>query len=385
MVDELAYSIHLGNDKNKTKRAKEIAETNASGTTSFANSSIQNKQQLSKVNKHNLRDYDKQKDLIYVIVGTESVYKDVQNMYQLEFQQAQEEYNLKQTRDDRKIKEPYFDYVAKSNRDLACELIIELGDMDFWQDKNMDYRLKMVDVYKQQIADLRRIQPNFHIANAVIHFDETSPHMHIVGIPIKEGYKNGMKKQVAKSQIFTKDTLKVLQDKMRACGIRSFNKVYDESRQLKKKKAGRNVDFRVGDEMSNYREFKKSKEANIERLKSTNSKAIKLDDSTDRVRNKLDNLPTSKLNKNKFILDGNDVEELKGYLKEVDDVSVSVKDVGDIQSTIDKYDEYLEKHEKEKLDLRDTIYERDLKIQSKENTIELLNEEICKKIMKSKV
>lgn len=35
MNEELAYSIHLGSDKNRTNKAKEIAKTNASGTTSF--------------------------------------------------------------------------------------------------------------------------------------------------------------------------------------------------------------------------------------------------------------------------------------------------------------------------------------------------------------
>ena len=36
--------------------------------------------------------------------------------------------------------------------------------------------------------------------------------MHLVGVPVKDGYKNGMKKQVAKSQIFTKTSLKEIQD-----------------------------------------------------------------------------------------------------------------------------------------------------------------------------
>ena len=54
----LAYSIHLGNDKNKTKKAKEIAKNNKSNTTSFSNNSIQNSKQLSKINNHNLRKYD---------------------------------------------------------------------------------------------------------------------------------------------------------------------------------------------------------------------------------------------------------------------------------------------------------------------------------------
>ena len=42
----------------------------------------------------------------------------------------------------------------------------------------------MIDVYNEQIKDLTKILPTFKIANATIHFDETSPHLHIVGVPI---------------------------------------------------------------------------------------------------------------------------------------------------------------------------------------------------------
>ena len=45
---------------------------------------------------------------------------------------------------------------------------------------------KMVQVYKEQLQDFITIVPEFKIANAVIHFDESSPHLHIIGIPIKE-------------------------------------------------------------------------------------------------------------------------------------------------------------------------------------------------------
>ena len=55
MVQELAYSIHLGSDKNRSKVAKKVAKGNGSSTTSFSNNAIQNAQQLSKVNKHNLQ------------------------------------------------------------------------------------------------------------------------------------------------------------------------------------------------------------------------------------------------------------------------------------------------------------------------------------------
>ena len=88
MIEELAYSIHLGTDRNKTTKAKEIASATASGETSFSNNAIQNATQLSKVNKHNLRDYDNMKDKICTIYGTNNLYKDVQQLYLQEFEQS---------------------------------------------------------------------------------------------------------------------------------------------------------------------------------------------------------------------------------------------------------------------------------------------------------
>ncbi len=86
--------------------------------------------------------------------------------------------------------------IYTSQNDIACEIIIELGDMDFWNDKDQQYRLKMIDVYNEQVKDLIKIVPNFKIANATIHFDEVSPHMHIVGVPVSYDCKRGMKKQI---------------------------------------------------------------------------------------------------------------------------------------------------------------------------------------------
>ena len=58
MEPELAYSFHLGSDKNKSKLARKVAKGNLSGTTSLSNNAIQNAKDLSDVNKHNLRDYE---------------------------------------------------------------------------------------------------------------------------------------------------------------------------------------------------------------------------------------------------------------------------------------------------------------------------------------
>ena len=105
MEQELAYSFYLGSDKNKSKLAKKVAKENLSGTTSLSNNAIQNAKDLSDVNRHNLRDYDNQRELIRTIYGTDDIVNDVKQVYLEEFEQARIEYNNKQTREDRKIEE----------------------------------------------------------------------------------------------------------------------------------------------------------------------------------------------------------------------------------------------------------------------------------------
>lgn len=172
--------------------------------------------------------------MIRTIYVTNDIVNDVKQVYLDEFEEARLEYNNNQTREDRKI-EDYFKKVCNSQNDIACEIIIELGDMDFWQDKDDEYRFKMVYVFVEQIADLNTIVPTFKLANATIHFDETSPHMHIVGVPVIENCNRGMKKQVGKTKLFTKESLTAIQDQMRTACIKSFNKVYNNDMRLKRK------------------------------------------------------------------------------------------------------------------------------------------------------
>lgn len=377
MVQELAYSIHLGSDKNRSKVAKKVAKGNGSSTTSFSNNAIQNAQQLSKVNKHNLRDYDQKTEDIQVVYGTNDLFKDVQNLYQKEFLQAQLEYDNKQTRADRKIGD-YFNHISKdSKHDLACELIIELGDMDFWNDKTMDYKKQMTEVYKDQIYKLMEVVPDFKVANAVVHYDETSPHMHLVGIPVKDGYKNGMKKQVAKSKIFTKESLKTLQDKMRAYCIEKFNEVYVQKATLKKKQKGRNKDIHVN-EMEGYRELKKEQEKNAKKLKEANNKSDKLNYKTEEINNILDNLKPSTFNKNNKQISNEDVEKIKNYAKEVEDTTKSIKGVNNLNVIIDN----IEQNYKDLVNDRYRLYysnnEKDTIIANLKEEIEFKNKKINK-------
>ena len=50
-------------------------------------------------------------------------------------------------------------------------------DMVYWDDKSLEYKYGMTQVFEQQLDDLKEIVPNFYIANATIHFDEHSPHL----------------------------------------------------------------------------------------------------------------------------------------------------------------------------------------------------------------
>ena len=377
MSDELAYSIHLGSDKNKTTKAKEIAKNNPSETTSFSNNGIQNSTQLSKVNKHNLRDYDNDRENICIIYGTDNLYKDVQNLYLQEFEQARLEYNAKQSRDNRKIQD-YFKHISKDKqKDLACEFIIELGDMDFWNDKDTSYRLGMIDVYKEQIEDLMKIVPEFKIANAVIHFDEISPHLHLVGVPIKDDYKKGMRKQPAKSKVFTKETLTKLQDEMRVCCIKSYNKVYSEHSLLKQKKKGRNQDINIKD-MGDYRQIKKQQEKKEQKLFEANNQTKKLDNTSKDINEILDNLKPTKLNKNNMVISNEDVQKLKKYTKDVKDITETVRSVNDLNMAIKDFEHSTFEIEKENRSLKYQLEQKDDEISNLKNKLSLKDKVIEK-------
>ena len=240
---ELSYSLHLGNDKNKSIKARQEANNTPSGTTSKNNNAIQNVKQLGKVNHHNLRQYDNNQELIKTIKGSNDIVKDVKDLYLDLFDKERLEYNNKQTRDDRKI-DNYFNKIANDTKhDLACEIVIQLGNMEYWDEKSLEYKYQMTQVFEQQLEDIQEIVPDFYIANATIHFDEHSPHMHIVGVPVKENCKTGLSRQVGKASIFTKESLVVIQDKMRERCIEEFNIAYGMDSKLKKKQKGKNRDI----------------------------------------------------------------------------------------------------------------------------------------------
>ncbi len=374
MEQKLAYSFHLGSDKNKSKLAKKVSKGNVSGTTSLSNNAIQNANALSKVNKHNLRDYDNQRELIRVVYGSNDIVRDVKELYLTEFEEARIEYNNNQTRSDRKIRN-YYSKISESQNDLACEIIIELGDMDFWQDKDDEYRFKMIDVYNEQVKDLVKIVPTFKIANATIHFDETSPHMHVVGVPVIENCTRGMKKQVGKTKIFTKESLTKIQDKMRTACIKSFNKFYDMDIKLKEKQLGRNQDINVND-MAEYKKFKNQYEKNKKRLNQVQEKTKSIDNQAEEINSLLTNLKQQPFNKNNKLISNEDANKVIKFTESIKDTNKDIIKVNDLDFIIKEYDKNMGRVNNENSSLKNQIKQKNEEIAILKSTIKEKNETI---------
>lgn len=210
-------------------------------------SAITSKSKLAAVAKHNLRKYkssDYSKDNIVIVYGTSNLIDDVKTVYHKEFDEALEEYNKKQTRPDRRI-EDYFEHVAGKEQDMAVEIIIQIGDREFWKEYD-DMKSYIKLSYEIILGELIKRLPQFVVANAVVHLDEDSPHMHIVGVPVADGYKKGLSKQVSKRKVFTKEVLsQVLQDELREVANKEVNDCFGE--QIKEKSKGRNHDLTVAE------------------------------------------------------------------------------------------------------------------------------------------
>lgn len=377
MNEGLSYSFHLGSDKNKKANVRNKAKENASGTTSLSNNAIQNIKQLGKVNHHNLRKYDNQLELINTIKGTNDIINDVKDLYLELFEEAKLEYNNKQKRDDRKI-ENYFDKISNDTKhDLACEIIIELGDMKYWENKSQKDKLKMVDVFKEQIIDLEKVVPNFKVANATIHFDESSPHLHIIGVPYKDNCKTGLSRQVGKSDVFTKESLTMIQDKMRDYCINSFNKVYSLKEELKEKQKGRNRDINVKD-MGNYQRMKKQLNEDKDKLDKANKKSLELDNKSNDIKEQINNLKISKLNKDNLILSKEDKEKLIKYIDEVDKTNNDFKSIQKLSITLNDVDTELKESKKNIAKLKKENYKLKQTIEDLNYQINEGKEEISK-------
>lgn len=218
---EMSISFHIGSKKN----------------------AIPNLKKLKAIFIHNLRRYEKSNNpdldlnlskYNVILKGTKNLVEDVKKLYKTEFDEAVYNYNEKQQREDRKI----LNYLSKIEEDkqknIATEIILQIGDKEDWQNIDFKDKQKMADVFKNSLEVLEK--QGFKVANATLHLDETSPHLHVIGVPIGTDFKKGLEKQVSSKSVFSIGKLDKLREKIEKTLIEDFNKVYNVNVEKKQEK-----------------------------------------------------------------------------------------------------------------------------------------------------
>ena len=291
---------------------------------------INTKEKLKKINNHNHRNFKKSynedldltrsKDNI-ILVGSKDIAKDIEKLYKAEFDEAVYNYNSKQKRADRKIIN-YLDKVSEDNKkNVAVEMILQLGDKEDWQNVNLEDKKKMAEVFKKGLEVLE--SRGLRVGNAVIHLDEASPHCHIVAVPIAYGFKTGMEKQVSAKAVLEKKKLYELRKELDEKLINEYNKVYDKDL-VKREEKG------IIDKHLDPMEYKEVKPI-LDELIKTVDKNIVLEEIKENLRDKekeikevKESIDYSETLKKKLVADveakEKEVEELKAILKEKDKI-----------------------------------------------------------------
>ncbi len=116
---------------------------------------------------------------------------DLKQFYDQIFGEALADYNAKQKRADRQIPN-YYEHIKKSgNTKLFYEVVVQFGDLhdcgvgsEKWETAK-----QMLDEY---MHEFEQRNPNLKVFNAVMHLDESTPHLHIDFVPVAHKGQRGL-------------------------------------------------------------------------------------------------------------------------------------------------------------------------------------------------
>lgn len=219
MGNSISVSMHIGSDKNAIKTMADIKRCDLHNNRKYKN--IKNEEIDLTLSKYNI-----------TLKGTKNIYTDMENFYKTEFADALYNYNLKQQRENRKI----VDYLTKMEKDtktnIGVEIIFQMGDKEDWKDKTLEEKQKSTDIFKIAIPELEK--RNIKVVNASLHLDETSPHLHVIAVPVIEGQKRGLEKQVSQNKVINREVIKELREVIEKNFIEEYNKIYGTNKELKR-------------------------------------------------------------------------------------------------------------------------------------------------------
>lgn len=125
----------------------------------------------------------------YTSLNEVLVHRDIREIYNKEFGQAVKDYNDKQKRKDRKIKDYYSKVKHSKNQRTQIEFIVQVGNKDdFKDDKNRitsSLWQNSKKILENYFDGFQKRNPNLIAYNAVIHMDEQgAPHLHLNVVPV---------------------------------------------------------------------------------------------------------------------------------------------------------------------------------------------------------
>lgn len=342
MSNNISVSMHIGSGKNAINNLDKIKRCDLHNNRKYKNN--RNEEIDLTLSKYNI-----------TIAGSKNITEDIKEFYKREFAEATYNYNKNQKDERRKI----VDYLEKMDKDsksnIATEFIFQIGDKEDWENKSLEDKKKTVEIFKKAIPILE--EKGIKTVNASLHIDETSPHLHLIAVPIITGQKRGLEKQVSQNKVITKEIIKEIRSKVEKSFIEEYNRIYNTNKELKK---GSEIEEHL--QIEDYKDVKKV----IEIAKKIKDKEIL----KEKVNEDLKKVSTDLLKVSK------ETEKLEKEKIEKDNIKKKLED--EVKNINVKNKEYKEKLDKNKKDLEISnadIAEEIKELASKNIEIKKLKEE----------
>ena len=334
MRNSITVSMHIGSGKNAVKNLSDIKRIDLHNNRKYKNN--KNEQIDLSLSQYNI-----------TLVGSKNITEDIKEFYKKEFAEVTYKYNQNQPDERRKI----VDYLEKLSNDnksnIAVEIIFQVGDIEDWKNINLEDKKKTVEIFKKAIPILE--DKGIKTVNASLHLDETSPHLHLIAVPVIENQKRSLEKQVSQKKVITKEVIKEIRSKTEKVFIEEYNRIYNTNKELKK---GSEIEQHL--QIEDYKDIKKVIEV---AKKITDKEILKEKVSTDLL----------KVSK--------EIEKLEKEKKEKDNIKKNLED--EVKNIDIKNKEYKEKLDKNKnnLEVSTANITKEIKeLESKNNEIKKLKE-----------
>lgn len=130
--------------------------------------------------------------------------------------------------------------------------------------------------------------------------------------------------------------------------------------------------------MGNYREIKKQLKQKEQKLEKAKNQTKIIDNSSNDIKEILNNLKSTKLNKNNMVISNEDDQKIKNYTEDVKDITQTVRNVNDLNIAIKDFEHSAFEIEKENRSLKYQLELKDDEISNLRSELSLKDKAIGK-------